>query len=315
MTRTTGTARRAALAAVPLLAALLLAGCTGSDGGGGGSNADSDMAVPEASADERGASEAEDGGAVEQATGSAASEVLLIRTASLTVAAEDVPEAYAAAVSAVTAAGGFVSAESTTGDPSGGGEWSQVTLRVPQERYEGLLADLSALGELVSRDVSTEDVTEEVVDVESRLATQRESVARVRALMEQAVSIGDIVALEAELSSRQAELESLESRSEQLRGQVTMATVVLELREPDVTPAERRSDDEPSIPAALSGGWDVFVTGVVWALATLAALLPFAVATGLVALVVRLVRRRLPARPTPAPADDPTAHVFRSPGT
>ncbi|MFR9722161.1 DUF4349 domain-containing protein [Streptomyces sp. MS19] len=329
MTHRTGPVRRAALAAVPLLGALLLAGCTGGGSDGGGSMAREGFAADDRADDRAGDSAGDsaaepapegssdaDGqdGAVERADDGAAAEALLIRTARLVVAADDVPGAYEGALSAVAAAGGFVSAENTVGEPTAG-DWSEVTLRVPEESYEDLLTDLAALGELRSREVTTEDVTEEVVDVESRLATQRESVARVRALMEEAVSIRDIVDLEAELSRRQADLESLESRSESLRGRVAMATVTLELHEMD-TPVDEPadSDDDPSIPGALAGGWDVFVAALVWTGAALAAVLPFAAATALVVLVVRLARRRLPQRPAREPEPAPADQVFRAPG-
>ena len=73
---------------------------------------------------------------------------------------------------------------------------SRVVLRVPQEKYDAVLAELAGAGKLLSRKADAEDVTDQVVDVESRIATQRASVNRVRALMDRAVKLSDVVTLE-----------------------------------------------------------------------------------------------------------------------
>ncbi|WP_168220794.1 DUF4349 domain-containing protein [Streptomyces sp. RFCAC02] len=309
------------MAALALAGVLALAAC--SDDGGGSAGGDTDEAAvapyepaPGGAREDAGGSsesggDASDGDAAGGETGTtapvAADGRQVIRTAWLTVSADDVPGAYADALAIASAAGGFVSSENTSAD--GGEQVSSITLRVPQDRYDRVVTDLAELGELVDRQVTTEDVTEELVDTESRLATQRESVARVRALMDEAASIRDIVALEGELAARQAELESLEARLEELNGQVALATITLELVGPDTTVAEE--DDDPSVTGALGDGWDAFTGTLRWAVVVIAVLLPFLGAAALVLLalwpVVRRRRRTTPVavrEETPAPDDD-----------
>lgn len=216
----------------------------------------------------------------------------LIRTAQLAVVARDAAGAYDEAVSLTETAGGYV-ADETTSRGRAGREHSRLTLRVPPENYSGLLADLAGLGRLTEREVTTQDVTEQVVDVESRIATQEESVERVRALMDEAQSISDVVTLESELSRRQAELESLRARHESLRQQTGMATIRLELRERR-GPVEESDDDEggPSIDGALGGGWDAFTATGLWIAAIVVAVLPFAASALLLFALWRVLRRR-----------------------
>jgi hypothetical protein len=57
-------------------------------------------------------------------------------------------------------------------------------------------------------------VTDEVVDVDSRIASQRRSIDRIRVLLDQAVNIDDIVRIESELADREAEMDSLLQRQE-----------------------------------------------------------------------------------------------------
>jgi hypothetical protein len=301
-------ARAAALLAFPLALLLALTACGGSGDDGGGGSTSADLAPAEAGAADRAQGAQAEGEADAAGDHRAESPEVApdhrIITARLTVLTGDVTGRYAEAVALAEASGGYVSDESTDRD-SRGRERSTVTLRVPQDRYEEMLSELSGLGELAGREVTTEDVTDEVVDVESRIATQRESIDRVRSLMEDAFSIDDIVTLEDELSTRQSDLESLQSRQETLRGQTAMATVTLQLREPDAEPRGEEDDDSaaPSIGAALSGGWGAFVTTLAWTGAVLVAVLPFAAALALLALTGRAWYRRRPARPDETEAE------------
>lgn len=300
----------AALSAASVALSVALAGCGAAGDDAGAGSADKGVAAPGAARQEAGNeagsvredAAAEPGGkeasADKAAPDPAATHV--VRTASLTVTVGDVPGALARARAAVEAAGGHVADETTDRD-SGGRERSRVTLRVPPEEYEEVLEELSGLGKLVERKVSAKDVTDRVVDAESRIRTQRASVERVRELMDEATKLSDVVALEAELSTRQADLESLQARLASLEGRTRMATVTLALHEPDGEPARDGGDDGPTVGDALAAGWDAFTATLHWIVVVLGAVLPFAAAAGLAALLWRVARRRLPrgaARPS-----------------
>jgi hypothetical protein len=166
-------------------------------------------------------------------------------------------------------------------------------LRVPSTGLDRLVDDLAALGTVLARSAHTEDATAQVVDLDSRVATQRASVTRVRALLAQAASVGDVVAVESELARREADLESLERRLAALRDRVALSTLTVELRG---APAPPPAAAPPGFGAGLGAGWaGLRVLGT--ALATAAGfLLPFlpllAVAAGVVWAVVRRRRRR-----------------------
>ncbi|MFH8753126.1 DUF4349 domain-containing protein [Streptomyces rimosus] len=290
-------ARRAAAGAL-LAASLAVAGC-GAAGQGdskpagapqadkGSARGEQGMVGPKAPADGKAGSGAGSG------TGkpTQVSTAQIIRTATITVEAADVPGALAKARTAAKGTGGYVEDESTDRDGEGR-ERSRVVLRVPPEAYDGLLDRLSRLGTLKERQVAAKDVTDQVVDTDSRIKSQQASVARVRALMNKATSIGDIVTLESELSRRQSELESLQARLKSLKEQTGMATVTLVLREPDAAD----DDGETTFGDALSGGWDAFTAGVRWLLVAVGAALPFLAAGALVYGLWRVLRGRLSSR-------------------
>ncbi|MFB7307424.1 DUF4349 domain-containing protein [Streptomyces sp. NPDC056192] len=314
---------RTVLAAGTLVALLALSGCGGSDSadskGVAGDNAK--YAAPRAERGDAAAGAADQGSAesssAEKKKPSALSTPHVIRKASLSVEVKSVPKAVAAARAAVESAGGLVASESTE-RLDATHEASHIVLRVPQGEYDAVLQELAGGGKLLSRTTTAKDVTDQVVDVESRIATQRASVTRVRKLMDRADKLADVVTLEGELSNRQAELESLLAQQESLKDRTTLATITLSLSEPE-SPSNKE-DDDPGFMDALGGGWHAFVTTVRWIAMAVGAAAPFlAAAVGLLLLgrLLRtwLARRRVPQQPqasqpeerTPATPEAPTA--------
>lgn len=294
-----------ALAGLLLATALALTACS-ADGGGADSSSAAKGGSGEAARQQVGAGAAADAGDSEGGTGGGATRSPdlpashVIRTASLTVRVKDVPEALDAARTTTENAGGFVGQETTTRDGEGR-ERTRVTLRVPTDTYEKVLNDLEGTGELIEREAKAEDVTDQVVDVQSRITSQRASVARIRELMDRATRLSDVVTLEGELSSRQADLEALLARQASLKDRTSLATIRLSLTETPVKKADK--DEDPGFLDALAGGWNAFVTMFRWIALALGALLPFLLGAALLVLLwVRVVRPRLPRRPATASA-------------
>lgn len=138
--------------------------------------------------------------------------------------------------------------------------------------------------------------------MDSRIRSQRASVARVRELMDQATDLSDVVTLEGELSRRESDLEALLAQQSSLKDRTSLATITLSLSETPVKKAVQE-DDDPGFTDALAGGWDAFVTMLRWLAVAIGAVLPFVAVAALIVLVwLRIVRPRLPRRPAAAPA-------------
>jgi hypothetical protein len=279
-----------ALAGLLLASALALAGCSSgandtsaSDAGGGAKAAAPDTAQQEGAS---GSGNARNTKSVPKLTAGS-----IIRTASLSVRVKDVPKALDEARTTTENAGGFVGNETTTRDGQGH-ERTQVVLRVPTDKYDEVLADLEGAGKLLDRTAKAQDVTDQVVDVESRIASQRASVARVRELMDRATKLSDVVELEGELSTRESDLEALLAQQASLKDRTGLATITLSLSQTPVAKAAAK-DDSPGFVDAVAGGWHVFVTMLRWIALSLGAVLPFAAVAALALVVwLRLVRPR-----------------------
>ncbi|MER7110768.1 DUF4349 domain-containing protein [Streptomyces sp. NPDC000229] len=263
--------RRHRFGAVLLLAAsLALAGC-GASGESGDEKAVSSTAADSGHTADRPAEGAKASPAPKPAPDQ---QQHVIRTAELSVEVGNAAQALTKARTVADAAGGHVANEATE-RVDDDHVTSRIVLRVPQSAYDATLKELAGAGKLLSRKAEAKDVTDQVVDVESRIATQRASVARVRELMDEATKLSDVVALEGQLSSRQADLESLLAQRAALKDRTTLATITLHLSEPE-KPAEARDDDGPGFADALSGGWNALVTTAKWAGIVLLAVAPWA---------------------------------------
>lgn len=180
-----------------------------------------------------------------------------------------------------------------------------VSLRVPVGKVDAVVADLEKIGTILNRGRSTQDVTDQIVDLESRVQTQQASIERLQRLLGEAEDLGDIIALESELTRRQADLESMQRRSQELSGLADLATVTVGFTASDGVVTE--TDDDRGFLGGLAAGWDAF-TASLTALATATGwLLPFATVAVLAALPVRsYLRRRSAAGVGTVPAADAT---------
>ena len=184
-----------------------------------------------------------------------------------------------------------------------------LTLSVPADKLDTALDQIGKqVGTVLRRNTSSQDVTSQYVDTESRLKTMRASVERVRALMAQAKDLGQVVALESEMSRRQADLESLESQLAALTTSVERSTLAVSLS----TPGNEPGTDNGFL-AGLRSGWDAFTASAAGLFTGIGAVLPFAVFFALVGSPLWWwLRRRRANRPPVVPAPTGPAPVVPS---
>ena len=221
---------KTAAVGVALLGMVLLAGCSGSSSDNAG---ESSGAAAPADRQDTG-SEAADGkssGSAPQGQDKAAAQPTItraiIKTGSLTIEAEDVDAQRQKAITVITGLKGQVASEDTGSDDDGKITRANLVLKVPTASYETAIQRLSELGKRMQIHQESSDVTEQVVDVESRIASQRASLERMRTLLAKANTIGEIVSVETELTRREADLESLLAKQKNLALQTELATLAL----------------------------------------------------------------------------------------
>lgn len=288
--------------AAALVAALLLAACGGDDA------AEADRALiesmPAPMVSEAGPELAGDMATGRADTGGAADAGpplvdgrAVVRSAYLELVVDDGAAAVAEATTIAEAAGGYVAgtflSRAEDGTVSG-----TVTLRVPQDRLDGVVDELDALARAVpTRSVDEYDVTDQLTDLDARLENLRAFETELRQLLtevrERGGSAEDLVAVADRLNQVRIDIDMTEGWRRQLTDQVALSTVTVTF-----TPARSATP--------VAGGWDLpgvlrdavaalvtfgrwLVIAVVWAVVVV---LPIAVAAWLVRRLWRARRTR-----------------------
>jgi hypothetical protein len=226
----------------------------------------------------------------------------VIYTGSLTVRVADVDARAEEAIRLAEAAGGFVGSDARSTDVNYDNvpyERATITLRIPRDAFAATVDRVAALGEQQSRKIDAQDVTEEVIDLDSRITGQRAQVESARKLLEQAKTLNDLVSLENELARREADLASLEAKRDRLKDLAALSTLTVELVQ-DSAPAPAKEDGTGFL-AGLRNGWDAFLTFGVVVLTVVGALLPWLVVLGIPVAALVFFWRRLRRRRTIVP--------------
>jgi hypothetical protein len=150
----------------------------------------------------------------------------IVFTATIEVEVDDVAAAGRDALAAVEGVGGMLFGQRTSTD---GSPRTVLVFKVPPAEFQTAVDRLGALGRLRSQDISADDVTERVVDLESRIITAQASVDRLRSILESATNLSDIATLESQLLQRETDLELLRGQLRTVQGQVDLATITVTL--------------------------------------------------------------------------------------
>ena len=151
----------------------------------------------------------------------------LIRTGDISVTVEDYDPFRDALDAKLEALGGFV-ADANLDHYSGRVSWATLTVRVSADAFEELVGWTESQVEVNSLNISTQDVTAEWVDIRSRLDNWKATEKRLlEILQDQTADLGDVLAVERELSRVREEIERAEGQMRVLADQVELATLTI----------------------------------------------------------------------------------------
>ena len=229
-----------------------------------------------------------------------------ITTGWISITVDD-PIATAEAVAGLAeGAGGRVDERKETPGTDSQSASATLTVRIPADEVDEVVGELRDLGTVNSVSMNASDVTEQRKDLDARIEALSASVARLQELLGTATSIADLIAIESELTTRQAELDSLTQQRDWLVDQVDLSTLtvalVTEEAAPDAAPGDFWS--------GLVAGWGALVAFASWVGVAVGVLLPWLLAALLVAAIVITIvvlssRGRRPKHPEPAASTAP----------
>jgi Domain of unknown function (DUF4349) len=129
--------------------------------------------------------------------------------------------------------------------------WEEISLvvKIPAMNFESFLSNTEKIGEVDSKSVTADDVTESYFDLKSRIENKIILRDRFRAYLEKANSMDDILSVERQLNDVTIEIEQLEGSFRGLNRDVDYSTVTFVLRS---TVIESSSNNFPSFSKAFS---------------------------------------------------------------
>ena len=175
----------------------------------------------------------------------------MARKATLNLIVRDVGRAIASVESLARALGGDVTKldDERPATPNERHE-ANLTLVVPSDRFDGALARLSNVGGIRSQNVSAEDVGDQIVDDQARLRNLRRTEADMLKIMDRSGRVGEVLAVENQLSDVRGAIEKLDAETQALKARVATSTIDVHLEE-----EIRTIGAEPNAVSQLGDAW------------------------------------------------------------
>jgi outer membrane murein-binding lipoprotein Lpp len=225
--------------------------------------------------------------------GAAAVDRKIIYKANLTMQVDNYPEAQAKIESAVSLAGGYIlqfNESETTYEKSG-----SFVVKVPANGFQSLLKQLETIHPSVKKNMQGQDVSEEFVDLSSRLKAKQLVESRLIGFMEKAAKTDELLAFSNELGKVQEEIERIKGRMRYLEQNVSYSTIEIRLSQKLGSAAVIQANDRGPLfqraAAALNESAIVLILVFQWIIVAAAAILPVALVLALLGFPIYWVRR------------------------
>lgn len=209
----------------------------------------------------------------------AVTEKKIIRNAEMTLETESPDETLNKITAIAESKGGFVieSQRQTSDVKATKTDLVTMTVRVPSGKFDESLNEIrKAASRIIIEDVKGQDVTEEFIDIEARLKTQKALEAQFLEIMKQAKTVEDALNVQREIADVRGEIEKIEGRKKFLENQSAFSTIKIRLQTA-TTLSPNSSGFFYQVRDAFSSGFSVALNFILGLITILIALLPFLV--------------------------------------
>lgn len=170
-----------------------------------------------------------------------------------------------------------------------------VVIKVPAKSFTSVLTQIKTMGKILNINIQGSDVTQEYVDLESRLRNLKAQERILLELMGKAETIQDTIAVQTQLSYVQEEIEVIKGRMQYLDDLVAFSTIQVYLKEPEV---EEREPIEWGFGDAFYSALQMFVEVIQGVIVFLGAILPLVILGFVIYLPIRYYLRKRRERRT-----------------
>ena len=186
--------------------------------------------------------------------------------------------------------------------------YAELTVRIPAEKLDSFVSDVSNASNITSSRETTDDVTLSYVEYESKVTALETEQTRLLELLEKAETMGDILQIQERLTQIREQLEKWKSQLRVYDNMVNYGTVYLNITEvTEYTPVTQPKTIWERMGAGIKDSWQDMVEGLenalVFFVVALPHLLPWAVIG--VPVVILLIKRRQKKAKKNAPKETP----------
>ena len=158
----------------------------------------------------------------------------IVKTGALALEVADIDQSTTLAKAAVAGLGGSVSQSNRSG--SGDYTTASITFRIPSAKWDDTLSALHKLGsKILSEETNSTDVTSQVIDLDARLDNLKRTEAALQAIMNKAVLMADVLAVQNQLTQTQGQIEQLTAQRDHLTNQAALSTLTVTFQLPSKT--------------------------------------------------------------------------------
>lgn len=151
----------------------------------------------------------------------------IIKTGNIKFETNDLSETYTQMITAVKKHHAIV--QNDTEGKEYGSIFRRITVRVPSKNFDAFLNDISkGVSYFDNKEISSQDVTEEYIDIDARLKAKKVLEARYLELLKKANKVSEMLEIEAQLSAIREEIEAKEGQLRYMQSQVSMSTINIE---------------------------------------------------------------------------------------
>lgn len=159
----------------------------------------------------------------------------IIYTAHLQIEVKNYQKTVNTIQSQVADRSGYIVESHMYGDKQERSTSGQITVRIPQDQFRDFIQFVEeGSSEVIESSISGQDVTEEYVDLESRLKSKRVVEERLLSFMEQAEKTEDLLSISEDLANVQGEIEEITGRMKYLQNKADLATITISIQEKNI---------------------------------------------------------------------------------
>lgn len=267
--------------------------------------------MPEATMNAKTQSPSNDGSLAKAGSAQSATEAIerkIIRNGKLTIETDSPTEGQRKITTIAESLGGFVITSEFKQGGATSSETVTITVRVPATQFNEALEKIRTAGNrIINENVTGQDVTEEFLDLEARIKTQKALEAQFLEIMKRAQKVSDALEVQSEIANVRTEIERMEGRKRFLQNQASLSTITITLQTPaPILLATSTKGFGHSIKQAFAEGIDLAANIILGLIRLIIVLIPLTLFIFLpVGLLLRYMVRRFRANKKAEPIAQP----------